>query len=164
MSATPPLNRVRAFDHVLSADPHNPEAALQAVREFEKSTAMVPKAVIPITEMTLETALCIANAYNVPFLSRETVEAARDKLKMKQMFSEAEYQRLNTSLFRMLVSYRPLPNCWGIQLLSSLRARHTVSAFAGSIDQKILRRGMSTAGVVWSPSRPSGELSRGYFR
>jgi biotin carboxylase len=87
MGALPPLNRVRVFDHVLSADPHRPSDALRAVRAFAEVSGMVPKAVIPITEMTLETAFEIAKAYNIPFLSRETVEAARDKAKMKEAFS-----------------------------------------------------------------------------
>lgn len=86
MSTVPALNRVRHFDDVLCGDPHRPESALKAVKEFEITTGLKPKAVIPITEMTLMSAELIARHYELPFLSSECVAASRNKILMKQAF------------------------------------------------------------------------------
>jgi len=86
MSVVPALNRIRVFDDVLCGDPHNPESALRAVKEFEITTGLRPKAVIPITEMTLMSAALIAQEYGIPFLSQATVAASRNKSLMKEAF------------------------------------------------------------------------------
>lgn len=90
MSVIPALNRVRIFDDVLCGDPHRPESALKAVKEFEIMTGLKPKAVIPITEMTLTSAALIANEYGIPFLSHDTISASRNKTLMKQAFIKHE--------------------------------------------------------------------------
>lgn len=88
MSINPPVNRIRVFDEILCGDPHRPDLALQAVKEFEIMTGLKPRAVIPITEMTLMSAEVIAAEYAIPFLSPETVAASRNKILMKEAFEK----------------------------------------------------------------------------
>lgn len=90
MSIVPALNRIRVFDDVLCGDPHRPESALMAVKEFEITTGLRPKAVIPITEMTLVSAALIAKEYGIPFLSPATVAASRNKSLMKEAFIKGD--------------------------------------------------------------------------
>lgn len=89
MSKVPALERIRHFDEILCGDPHRPDSALMAVKEFEIRTGLIPKAVIPITEMTLSSAALIAQEYGLPFLNSETVVASRNKAIMKKCFIDS---------------------------------------------------------------------------
>lgn len=86
MSKTPALEPIRFFDYILKGDPHKPDDVLRSVREFEKQYNLVPQAVIPITEMVLESAFAVASDYKIPFLSYECVRVSRNKILMKEAF------------------------------------------------------------------------------
>jgi biotin carboxylase len=88
MSVAPALSPNRFFDHVLTGDPHRPDATLQAVKAFEAKHGMIPEAVIPITEMTLHSAQCVAEAYGLPFLSGSCVSKVRNKDEMRKAFRD----------------------------------------------------------------------------
>lgn len=88
MATNPALVPHRFFDHVLTGDPHRSDDALKAVREFELLHGLKPKAVIPITEMSLFSASSIAQAYDLPFLSEKCVTNCRGKIEMKEAFAK----------------------------------------------------------------------------
>jgi biotin carboxylase len=88
MSKIPALSPIRFFDHILTGDPHRPDDVVQSVRDFEKQYNLVPKAVIPITEMVLQSAFAVANEYKIPFLNEECVKASRNKILMKEAFTK----------------------------------------------------------------------------
>jgi biotin carboxylase len=106
MSMTPAVPPNRYFDHVLAGDPHQPASALEAVKRFEEERGMTPEAVIPITEMTMHSALEIAEAYKLPFLSRSSVNASRDKHLMKAAFNAKGVSTPRHELFSDLASLR----------------------------------------------------------
>jgi len=127
VNSLPALNRVRIFDHILQADPHNPEATLEAVRAFEQASGLVPRAVIPITEMTLETALVIAQAYDIPFLSRDTVDGARNKIKMKEAFFRHGVSTPRYAPFASLEDLRSAAETLGFPVIvKPTRAAHSI--------------------------------------
>lgn len=86
MAINPAMPKLRLFDHVLQGDPHLAASALAAVKSFEQSHGMIPEAVVPVTEMSLQPALAIASHYDLPFLSADSVAKARNKDLMKEAF------------------------------------------------------------------------------
>jgi len=71
-----PTTRTRAgkfFDFVLQGVISDPESALEAVRKFERDTGYTPVAVVPLLDGILYAGLAIAEHYDLPYLSRDTV-------------------------------------------------------------------------------------------
>lgn len=106
MNTAPACPPNRYFDHVLVGDPHLPAAALAAVKRFEREHGMTPEAVVPITEMTMHSAVEIAEAYGLPFLPRSSVNAARDKSLMKAAFNAHGVSTPRHEIFRNLEGLR----------------------------------------------------------
>ncbi len=106
MNVSPANPKNRFFDHVLAGDPHLPQSALDAVKEFERVHGLTPSAVIPVTEMSLYSALEIAEYYGLPFLSRACVDKARNKDLMKQAFIAAKLSTPKYELFQDLEGLR----------------------------------------------------------
>lgn len=117
MSVTPGMPPNRYFDHTLAGDPHLPVSALEAVKRFEKQSGMTPDAVIPITEMAMHSALEIAEEYKLPFLSRSSVSAARDKNLMKAAFYENGVSTPRHELFSDLAGLRKAIEKFGFPVI-----------------------------------------------
>lgn len=127
MARNPAYPKNRNFDHVLSGDPHLPSAALTAVREFERETGLTPEAVIPVTEMTLESALAIAEHYQLSHLPRVCVERARNKHLMKQAFLDAGLPTSRYALFKDLAGLHRAADIVGFPLIiKPCSAAHSV--------------------------------------
>jgi len=127
MATAPQLAPNRHLDHVLVGDPHRPASVLQAVRAFEQSHGCTPEAVIPLTEMTLRSALQVAEAYALPFLARSTVEAARDKCLMKEAFIRGGVTTPRHKQFRSLDELRAAVHELGLPVVvKPVDAAHSI--------------------------------------
>lgn len=127
MNADPINNPHRFFDHVIKADPHDAESALNSIRELEKTHGLTPEFVVPITEMTLKTSLMIASAYRLPSLSAKTIEAARNKDLMKSCFYSANVTTPKHKLFSSLNELREIvaSMSWPV-IIKPTNAAHSV--------------------------------------
>ena len=74
--------RMRHYDHVLPANPTVPADVLAAVRDLERRTGSRPAAAVPFSEMTVDVAHAVAEAYDLVRLPEPAL--ARDKLAMKE--------------------------------------------------------------------------------
>ncbi|GAA1344778.1 ATP-grasp domain-containing protein [Saccharothrix algeriensis] len=102
--ASSPLHRF--FDHVLQADYYDAEAALEAVREFERRTGLRPAAVAPIIEMCVHVSVAISRHYGLRTLSDEALARSRDKHTMKEAFEAAGVPCARHRLFSTLEELR----------------------------------------------------------
>ncbi|HEY0514081.1 MAG TPA: ATP-grasp domain-containing protein [Thermoanaerobaculia bacterium] len=82
----PWLQRNRFIDHVLPGSPLSEEAVLAAVTDFEATTGLRPRAVVPLLDLTLKPGLRAAERYGLPYLTADCIESSRDKDRMKQIF------------------------------------------------------------------------------
>ena len=80
---------LKFFDGVLEADVMSPAAVLASVVAYEEKTGMIPAAVIPMNDFVVRSGRVVAEHYTLFYNSAETVEACRDKYKMKQVLAEA---------------------------------------------------------------------------
>ena len=74
--------RMRSYDHALPASPLVPADVLAAVRDLERRTGSRPAAAVPFSEMTVDVANVVAEAYDLIRLPEPAL--ARDKLAMKE--------------------------------------------------------------------------------
>jgi formate-dependent phosphoribosylglycinamide formyltransferase (GAR transformylase) len=80
------INGNRFADIVIPGNPEHPEQTLAAVRKFEEKWGVIPVSVIPLTEMTINSAQVIASHYNLPFFAERTTKQVRHKDLMKKAF------------------------------------------------------------------------------
>ncbi len=80
-TSSPYEPRTRYLDHVLPADPTDPAAVLEAVRDLERRTGSRPSAAVPISELTFDAAYRVAESYDLIRLPEPAL--VRDKLAMK---------------------------------------------------------------------------------
>ncbi len=84
------LNNHKFADLIIPGDANRPDSVLEGIQYWQEKTGQVPGAVIPLTEMSIESGRQVANAYNLKYLSDTTVDHVRDKHKMKQAFIDAK--------------------------------------------------------------------------
>ena len=127
MNVDPTNNPHRFFDHVIKADPHDADIALNAVKELEISEGLTPEFVVPITEMTLKSSFMIASAYKLPSLSAMTIDAARNKNIMKKCFYEANVTTPKHRVFSNLLELRNITAVmhWPV-IIKPVNAAHSV--------------------------------------
>lgn len=83
------VNNHRFADIVLAGDPNRADSVLEAVENYERATGATPAFVIPLTEMSIESGLTVAQKYDLPYMHPDTVAATRDKHTMKEKFAAA---------------------------------------------------------------------------
>jgi biotin carboxylase len=127
MNKEPAKQPNRFFDYVIDADPHNSEESLKAVKKFILNTDIVFKAIIPITEMTMTSALNIANFLQLPFLKETSVDAVRDKNLMKIALNKSNIPTPKHYVINNLNELKQVCNNIGLPvIIKPLSAAHSI--------------------------------------
>ncbi|MDE5603440.1 MAG: hypothetical protein K2I71_05940 [Helicobacter sp.] len=81
------LDKNRYFDGALEADSNDTQSLIKCIQE-KQSQGFKLLSVIPLNDWVLKTANAINAFFNLPHLSLEVIENARNKYKMKCKFKE----------------------------------------------------------------------------
>ena len=88
VSSMAPFHDNKFATKVICSNETNPAELLQAVITFLKRSEMILVAVIPLNDFVLNAGLVIANYYNLPYNSAETINNCRFKNKLKEVLAK----------------------------------------------------------------------------
>ncbi|MEQ1666046.1 MAG: ATP-grasp domain-containing protein [Bdellovibrionales bacterium] len=100
----------RLFSDIIQCWDADPQESLRAVLDYEKKTGATPCGVIPVNDFVLNSAEKIAEHYNLPRLSKETIKNCRSKYDAKKIFQENKLPCVTAKIFSNLNEGRKIAN------------------------------------------------------